>query len=425
MGLLTSLMILAMCFVVVYVQPVTTSEAWEPWFLEPRDMGNHTFPKYSSSMVCTKNLIYNSECSSHAWCPRKGVSITECKAACDTHTTTCAALLHNRNQECWLKRGRWPLRAAVPAEAQLQTVGCAPERQRRCGDKCAVTVHKYFVPYGSSGEIPTEAQKYVAAIQEAYVKVVPPSVCRIDFQLHSFSDGARVVGQIDPTLAYLYGRISPHFPAMRADLARLRFLHAYGGIYHDASVLFRSLTSFCEVIDELADHDGVFQRHDQYGRVGNTNLAISRRGGTLTHDLLMLTKCRMLQQLQLFEAGAINVSESGKIMFNCGVEAVVDVVKTGADAPLQPPDNNKRVVYGRWRSGESFAALYWDAHRHPEFYGFYNHRGKNYSAGQSTHWSKTREPLFSACGDAAPPADLQWPKSCNVPDPNTTLGLVS
>ena len=68
--------------------------------------------------------------------------------------------------------------------------------------------------------------------------------------LHSFAGVARLLDHIDPTLEYLFKRINPKYPALRADVAKLALLHAHGGIVHDESTAPSDLKGFQKV--ELA-----------------------------------------------------------------------------------------------------------------------------------------------------------------------------
>jgi len=215
---------------------------------------------------------------------------------------------------------------------------------------------------------------------------------------------AQLLDQIDPVLEYLFLRINPRYPALRSDVARLALLHAHGGIYHDESIAPADLAGFHKVGNELKTADAVFQlqgpaRGPNRGtwRAVNTDIAVSRRLSSVTHGLLRVIKCRLLQQLRLVEMGSAHADQSSKNLFWAGSQTVVDFVQQMYTDVQWEEDrdldgSNRTAPYVRakaLRGNESFSAFFWPFQRTGEILEYSKRHG---SDGQ--HWSVVKDELL-------------------------------
>ena len=405
---------------------------WRPKFKELRKQNEY----YESELTwLPAEGIITSDCSTAKWCPALNTTLGECQRRCD-HAHICGAVNYNETDgRCWLRRNRWKRRAF---EVGDEGVGYEPPKQG-CGSN--IKLHYFFVPYGTNEDPEPKWRESWENLTVKYHETVPADTCRLDWVLHSFAGVARLLDHIDPALEYLFKRINPKYPALRADVAKLALLHAHGGIVHDESTAPSDLKGFQKVAEELGSRDAVLQlqgpaRGPNRGtwRAVNTNMAVSRRLSEITHGLLRVTKCRLLQQLRLVEEGSAQANESSHNLFWVGAQTLVDFVQeTFPDVEWRNDmdiDGKKRVApfvraHGL-RSNESYTAFYWPFKRTNEMRELSKLRARTLQ-----HWSQVKdELLFSPRPDDEPlPSRLgsvdDWPKSkdeCAVSQVLDSLG---
>lgn len=83
----------------------------------------------------------------------------------------------------------------------------------------------------------------------------------IEVRIHGYADILTILREYDEELARLFSLIDPEFGACMADIGRIACLYYFGGIYHDAHLMFKNNKALTQALELLEGADIIFELH--------------------------------------------------------------------------------------------------------------------------------------------------------------------
>lgn len=258
-----------------------------------------------------------------------------------------------------------------------------------CPPSCKVLVHFFYSDRNEPDRlvVPAELHRSLGAIRRGL-----GATCAVNTTVWARSTILQFLNERDPELGRLYSRISPKFPALLADIARVTLMHRFGGIYHDVSYRFSDASSLCTMLCVLQQYSAVFETHPIELRMRNTNMAASQPGLRIFEDCLLVMKQKLASAIARYERGEMPLAESASTLYDIGSRSIIQLVTGNSTLRLQHHEDLIHGVEVRYRS-ELLRIMRWPGLRWDRAFK-QRVNNANGSAGEVAHWSKLQAALF-------------------------------